>query len=212
MRLRVLGGEISSSKSSTRFLKSPKSTRKGMCISPKDRASRFLSSSSRTLTRSSRNSIKERRIGRVRFARENRHRLPRGRCCPSGCVDAYEIAEELDKRYFGNTLSRKFKFGVTGCSNNCLKAEENDLGVNGAWKFRGTGRITSDAAPASGYAAISLVDGKIVIDKDKRHRCGKCARLCPKKAINGKPGFVVSFAPLPEHLATTLSSERISFP
>ena len=47
-----------------------------------------------------------------------------GRCCPSGCIDALEIAEELDRRYFGRQLPHKFKFGVTGCQNNCLKAEE----------------------------------------------------------------------------------------
>ncbi|MFR0781422.1 MAG: hypothetical protein ACLSHP_00200 [Coprococcus sp.] len=29
-------------------------------------------------------------------------------------------------------LPHKFKFGVTGCQNNCLKAEENDVGIKGA--------------------------------------------------------------------------------
>ena len=43
--------------------------------------------------------------------------------CPSGCIDSYGIAVELDKRYFGRELPHKFKFGVTGCQNNCLKAE-----------------------------------------------------------------------------------------
>ena len=120
-----------------------------------------------------------------------------GRCCPSGCIDAYEIAEELDKRYFGKTLPHKFKFGVTGCPNNCLKAEENDLGVKGgmevAWNEENCVRCGA-CVRICRRKAISLVDVKIVFDKDKCHRCGKCARLCPKKAISGKPGFVVSFA------------------
>ena len=47
--------------------------------------------------------------------------------CPSGCIDTYALAEELDERYFGRELPHKFKFGVTGCQNNCLKAEENDV-------------------------------------------------------------------------------------
>ena len=55
-----------------------------------------------------------------------------GQCCPSGCIDSLDIAQELDRRYFGRALPHKFKFGVTGCPNNCLKAEENDLGVKGA--------------------------------------------------------------------------------
>ncbi len=54
-----------------------------------------------------------------------------GRCCPSGCIEALDIAEKLDARYFGRQLPHKFKFGVTGCQNNCLKAEENDFGVKG---------------------------------------------------------------------------------
>ena len=33
---------------------------------------------------------------------------------------------------FGHDLPHKFKFGVTGCQNNCLKAEENDVGIKGA--------------------------------------------------------------------------------
>ena len=54
--------------------------------------------------------------------------------CPSGCIDTYALAEELDERYFGRELPHKFKFGVTGCQNNCLKAEENDVGIKGGIK------------------------------------------------------------------------------
>ena len=58
--------------------------------------------------------------------------------CPSGCIDTYALAEELDERYFGRELPHKFKFGVTGCQNNCLKAEENDAHRydNTSWKRR----------------------------------------------------------------------------
>jgi dissimilatory sulfite reductase (desulfoviridin) alpha/beta subunit len=35
----------------------------------------------------------------------------------------------MDRRYFGKELSHKFKIGITGCKNSCLKAEENDLGI-----------------------------------------------------------------------------------
>ncbi len=54
--------------------------------------------------------------------------------CPSGCIDTYELAKELDDRYFARELPHKFKFGITGCQNNCLKAEENDLGIKGGIK------------------------------------------------------------------------------
>ena len=51
--------------------------------------------------------------------------------CPSGCIDTYALAKELDERYFAKELPHKFKFGITGCQNNCLKSEENDLGIKG---------------------------------------------------------------------------------
>ena len=51
--------------------------------------------------------------------------------CPNGCIDSEALAVELDERYFGRELPHKFKFGITGCQNNCLKAEENDLGIKG---------------------------------------------------------------------------------
>lgn len=51
--------------------------------------------------------------------------------CQSGCIDTYALAKELDERYFGYELPHKFKFGITGCQNNCLKAEENDVGIKG---------------------------------------------------------------------------------
>ena len=51
--------------------------------------------------------------------------------CPSGCIDTYSLAKKLDEHYFGRELPHKFKFGVTGCQNNCLKAEENDIGIKG---------------------------------------------------------------------------------
>ena len=50
--------------------------------------------------------------------------------CPNGCIETEELARELNDRYFGRELPHKFKFGITGCQNNCLKAEENDVGIN----------------------------------------------------------------------------------
>ncbi|MDR2339433.1 MAG: coenzyme F420 hydrogenase, partial [Deltaproteobacteria bacterium] len=51
--------------------------------------------------------------------------------CPSGNIDTYSLALSISSRYYGQALPHKFKVGVTGCFNNCLKAEENDLGVKG---------------------------------------------------------------------------------
>lgn len=120
-----------------------------------------------------------------------------GRCCPSGCIDALEIAQELDARYYGRTLPHKFKFGVTGCPNNCLKAEENDVGVKGGmdvtWVEANCVRCGLCQKNCR-HKAIELNENGLTIDRDKCRQCGKCVRVCRKNALEGKPGFKISFA------------------
>lgn len=116
--------------------------------------------------------------------------------CPSACIDTYALAQEIDRRYFARELPGKFKFGITGCRNNCLKTEENDFGIKGAeqvvWK--------EDACIGCGVCvkacrsnAITLKDGKISIDDSLCCYCGRCAKACPVNAYEEHPGYIVSF-------------------
>lgn len=118
-----------------------------------------------------------------------------GVCCPSGCINALETAELLDARYFGRTLPHKFKFGVTGCQNNCLKAEENDFGVKGGMipEYREESCIHCGVCEkACRHAAIRIENGKITIDRSKCTYCGRCVKSCPVDAWQGKSGYIVS--------------------
>ena len=95
--------------------------------------------------------------------------------CPSGCIDTYSLAKELDDRYFAKELPHKFKFGITGCQNNCLKSEENDLGIKGGIKvdWRESDCIGCGVCvKACRQGAITLEDGKISVDKSKCNFCG----------------------------------------
>ena len=116
--------------------------------------------------------------------------------CPSGNIDTYHIAKELNDRYFGRELPHKFKFGVTGCQNNCLKAEENDVGIKGAAQV--TWR--QDACIQCGVCekacrenAITLEDNQVKIDASKCNFCGRCAKSCPTDAWDVKEAYLVSF-------------------
>ena len=41
--------------------------------------------------------------------------------------------------------------------------------------------------------ALSMVDGKVVIDESKCNKCGRCVKSCPTEAWVGTPGYIVSF-------------------
>ena len=116
--------------------------------------------------------------------------------CPSGCIDTYALAKELDDRYFAKELPHKFKFGITGCQNNCLKAEENDVGIKGAaqvsWK-EDTCIHCGVCEKACRENAISFKDDKLVIDTEKCNYCGRCAKSCPVDAWYVNEAFIVSF-------------------
>ncbi|MDD6208391.1 MAG: 4Fe-4S binding protein [Clostridiales bacterium] len=119
--------------------------------------------------------------------------------CPSGCIDTYALAKELDDRYFAKELPHKFKFGITGCQNNCLKSEENDVGIKGGIKVE----WIKDKCIQCGVCvkvcrsgAIELKDGKISLDQEKCNFCGRCTKSCPVDAYQETEGYIVSFGGL----------------
>lgn len=119
--------------------------------------------------------------------------------CPNGCIETEELAQELNRRYFGQELPHKFKFGVTGCQNNCLKAEENDLGIKGGVRVSwAEERCISCGvcAKVCREKAIRIEDGKIEIDQKKCNYCGRCAFSCPTDAYDTVPGYLLSFGGL----------------
>ena len=116
--------------------------------------------------------------------------------CPSGCIDTYTLAEQIDARYFGRELPHKFKFGITGCQNNCLKAEENDIGIKGACRVTWQPDRCIQCGVCSKVCrehAITYTDTKIHIDYAKCNACGRCSKSCPTDAYETKHSYIVSF-------------------
>ena len=121
--------------------------------------------------------------------------------CPSGLIDTARIAKEFDKRYGGRELPHKFKFGFTGCHNNCLKAEENDMGIKGGmlptWN-RDTCIYCGVCGAVCLYDAIQVdkENREVIFSKDVCVYCGRCVKSCPTDAWQGEAGFVISFGGL----------------
>ena len=118
--------------------------------------------------------------------------------CPSAAIETSCLARELDERYFGRELPHKFKIGITGCTNNCLKAEENDWGIKGGVlpEWRGEGCTFCGVCEAvCPLGAIRIEAEKKSLDFDAKacSYCGKCIKSCPSDAWSGKNGYILSF-------------------
>jgi dissimilatory sulfite reductase (desulfoviridin) alpha/beta subunit len=118
--------------------------------------------------------------------------------CPSGTIETSGLARELDQRYFGRALPHKFKIGITGCRNNCLKAEENDLGIKGgiapAWKKENcTYCGVCEAVCPVKVIAVDKENSALACDEKGCVYCGKCVKSCPANAWEGKNGYLLSF-------------------
>lgn len=112
----------------------------------------------------------------------------KGTTCVYGNIDTQAIAKVIyDKFYIGMSdvkLPHKFKIGVGGCPNSCMKPSLNDVGVEGCKSFsfnselcRGCKKCLIAASCPS--KAVSVVDGKAVVDGGKCTKCGVCVGKCP---------------------------------
>ena len=116
----------------------------------------------------------------------------KGTTCVYGNIDTQELAKTIhDRFYIGMKdvkLPHKFKIGVGGCPNSCMKPSLNDVGIEGCKKVsfdeeicRGCKKCAvSENCPSK---AASVVDGKAVIDQTKCTKCGVCVGKCPFGAV-----------------------------
>ena len=116
----------------------------------------------------------------------------KGTTCVYGNIDTQALARVVyDRFYIGMKdvkLPHKFKIGVGGCPNSCMKPSLNDVGIEGCKRFsfdpeicRGCKKCAvAEICPSK---AVSVVDGKAVIDGSKCTSCGVCVGKCPFGAV-----------------------------
>ena len=116
----------------------------------------------------------------------------KGTTCVYGNFDTQALAKEIHEKYYlgwsGVKLPHKFKIGVGGCPNSCIKPSLNDFGVEGRRApifnpelCRGCKVCAIEKSCPSKAASVN--DGKLVIDGDKCLSCGVCTGKCPFGAI-----------------------------
>lgn len=111
----------------------------------------------------------------------------KGTTCQFGLIDTFSLSEKIHERFYVGyhdvALPHKFKIGVGGCPNNCVKPDLNDLGIIGQRIFtpnlekcRGCKKCVVEMnCPMK---AAKLVDGKICIDTSICNKCGRCTAKC----------------------------------
>ncbi len=116
----------------------------------------------------------------------------KGTTCVYGNIDTQALAKTIyDKFYIGMRdvkLPHKFKIGIGGCPNSCMKPSLNDIGIEGCKAFsfdsdkcRGCNKCVVEMSCPS--RAVSIIDGKALIDMERCTSCGVCVGKCPFDAV-----------------------------
>ena len=112
----------------------------------------------------------------------------KGTTCVFGNIDTHALASEIHERFYigmkSVKLPHKFKIGVGGCPNSCMKQSLNDVGIEGCKPLsynpdicRGCKKCAvAEKCPSH---AVELVDGHARVDMDKCKSCGVCVGKCP---------------------------------
>ena len=111
----------------------------------------------------------------------------KGTVCVFGLLDTQELARKIHERfyegYYDVKLPHKFKIGIGGCPNNCIKPDLNDFGIMGQRVPAFDEDMCSGCKKCSieescRIGAAKVVNGKLQIDKDKCNNCGSCIDKC----------------------------------
>ena len=125
----------------------------------------------------------------------------KGTVCVHGLIDTQSLARELHEKFYKGwydvKLPHKFKIGIGGCPNNCVKPSLNDFGIMGQRMPEYDPKdchscrrcLVAERCPVH---AAQLVDGVMQIDRSKCTSCGKCIDNCVFKTVSEKKaGYAV---------------------
>lgn len=126
----------------------------------------------------------------------------KGTVCVHGLVDTQKFATRIFNEFYLGwhdiKLPHKFKIGIGGCPNNCVKPAYNDFGImaqrvpefNAELCHSCKKCAVTEKCPV--HAAVQDENGVLSIDKEKCTNCGKCINACYFNSVKEKEfGFKI---------------------
>ena len=119
----------------------------------------------------------------------------KGTTCVYGTIDTQALAKTVYERFYIGMrevkLPHKFKIGIGGCPNSCMKPSLNDVGVEGCCAFSFEEELCRGCkicgvAVSCPSGAVSMEDGRVTVDGEKCTKCGVCVGKCPFGAVPGE--------------------------
>lgn len=119
----------------------------------------------------------------------------KGTVCVFGLLDTQEFARKLHEKfylgYYDMVLPHKFKIGIGGCPNNCIKPDLNDFGIMGQRvpelkRELCLGCKKCGVEEVCRLKAAKVDGGKLNIDTVKCNSCGLCIGKCHFDALKSK--------------------------
>jgi len=119
----------------------------------------------------------------------------KGTTCVFGNCDTHAIATKIHNEFYLGwnkvTLPHKFKIGVGGCPNSCMKPSLNDIGIEGRKAVEYDldacrGCKSCAVEKACPMKAAKLIDGRLSVNAEICNSCGVCVGKCPFGAVKNE--------------------------
>ena len=114
--------------------------------------------------------------------------------CKAGLIDTLQLADDFDKHYCNIELPIKLKVGFAGCSNNCIRVQENDIGIKDGLIPQCNLKQCKYCKACEKVCKANAIEVGVKtwsIDMNKCINCGKCVKACQFAALSGETGFII---------------------
>lgn len=101
--------------------------------------------------------------------------------CKLAVIDTISLANEIDKKYFGKEMPGKVRIAVSACPNSCVSETLNEIGITGICAPDRDEGYCTGCGTCVQYCreeALSVREGRVVMDKNLCLSCGTCVRAC----------------------------------